>query len=410
MTSFAQGLAQGVMQGEEQAQRRSDQKRQDAMALVQMNNQAEDAAWKRGERERITNYRNELAKAHDSIYTKTVEVEEPVPSAIQGEAPTMQKVQKTISIAPGEDAATDMKFISAATSARVKFGDFNEEQMKSLYDLRDKMDKYGATQALTKFITSGGDQSSIQGMGRLLKADDGSVQVKTGTTKGGIPDVNLVFTREGKPVTVNLELYTAALGIENPYSKVADKNLQRGALQAQTNSSNASAALHNAQRDLIPAQKKLYEAKADAFSEGSTGPGAKDAKYEVNSQMVGLDGKPVKMPLGEGYYKTLLGAVRQGAGGVSNKAVSDYTANKFNELRGIAKEATDQYFANAVDKRGKTGVKPSAADYNAKEQEILGKLIAKYQTDNPDAKEIEALGTRQKAKRAAILKDDQAGE
>ena len=410
MTSFAQGIAQGLIQGEEMNQRRSDARRQDALALVQLSNQAEDAAWKRSERERITGMRDGFKTAYQNSYTKNVEVDEAVPSAIEGEAPTTKKVTKTVQINPGEDAAADMKFVSMSNAVRMQYGEFSDEQMKNMYALRETMDKYGATKALRDFITSNGDQSSLQGMAKILKADDNSISINTGTGKGGVPDVKLNYTQGGKPVSVDLELYTAALGIENPYGKVADKNLQRGALQAQTNSSNASAALHNAQRELIPAQKRLYEAKADAFSEnGGTGT-SKDVKFDVNSQMVGIDGKPVKMPLGEGYYKTLLGTVRQGAGGVSNKAVSDYTANKFNELRGIAKEATDQYFAaqNAERvKAGKKAIPPSPVDYNNKEQEILGKLVARYQTDNPDAKEIEALGTKQKAKRAAILKDEQ---
>lgn len=399
MPSFAEGLANGLMQGNQINQANDENRRKDAMQLFTLSNQSDEHQWKKEAHETEKSYLEKSTKLANSYLHQSVEVD--VPSAL-GDG-TTQKKTVIQNYTPGTNLARDMQFNGDYGMLALAHGKMTPEAMSRFQETQQKMQSTGITQALGKYAATQ-DPKALDPIAAQIGAEPGSLSVTSqpDPKHPNVPLMMLHYTKDGKPVKTNIEYYTMAMGAEDPFSKVADKNLSRSALQASTNASNSSSALNAEKAKTEPIQREYLRSKADAL--GNT----KDDKTVVNSTMGGaLDGKPTIMPQGSMYLQGMRGLIREGTG-VNNKATQDLADKKFMEFRSIAKEQTDQFFANRVDPKNpnKKAGAPMPKDYNAKEQEILGKLVSLYVEQNPDKDELAAFGKSQKVRQQAILNRD----
>ena len=411
MASFAEGIAQGLIQGNQMAQAESDNRRKDAMNLLALNAQADDIEFKREERNRLKKFRTELVDINNRYYgPKEVEEKVQLPAAVDNPnaEPQFEIRKKTIQLLPGQDPANDMAFLGDMFKARVAHGDVTTEDFGKMVELRDKMDKNGITKALGNYMLSK-DPKALEPITGKIGADAGSLKIITQEDKKnpGLPQTYLTYTKDGSPVQVDIEVYAAAMGIENPFGKALDKNLGRKHIVAQTNASNASAIASKADanyKNLVgPALANKYNADANksnylADNDGSSGkkplevPAPKSNPIEPD--------KALKLPRANVARSTMLATI-QAETGSTNKTVSNYVTQQFNQIYNDAVSTTERYYAEQK-AQGKLKGDPMFNEFNENVDKLIDAKVQQWlRLDR--SQDIDALKKNIQTRKSAIV-------
>ena len=202
-------------------------------------------------------------------------------------------------------------------------------------------------------------------------------------------------------------VYAAAMGIENPFGKALDKNLGRKHIVAQTNASNASAIASKADanyKNLVgPALANKYNADANksnylADNDGSSGkkplevPAPKSNPIEPD--------KALKLPRANVARSTMLATI-QAETGSTNKTVSNYVTQQFNQIYNDAVSTTERYYAEQK-AQGKLKGDPMFNEFNENVDKLIDAKVQQWlRLDR--SQDIDALKKNIQTRKSAIV-------